>query len=47
MAQGDDQGVVERIALGATREANDGDLLVLALEFKVDVFLAHGVLSYG
>jgi hypothetical protein len=47
MAQGNDQAVVERIALGAAREADDGNLLLIALEFKVDVFLAHGVLSYG
>ena len=42
MAQGQDQGVVQCIALGTARQADDSDLLLLALQFKVDVFFAHG-----
>jgi hypothetical protein len=42
VAQGEHQGVVERIAFGSTGEADDGDLLLFALQFKVEVWVADG-----
>ena len=41
VAQCQHQAVVQRVALGASGEADHGDFLVLAGEFEMDVFLGH------
>ncbi len=51
VAQGQDQAVVQGVALGAAGQADDGNFLLVAGEFEMDVWMGHGgfrvELNYG
>jgi hypothetical protein len=42
IAQRQNEAVVERVALFAAGETDDGNFLLLAANFEMEVFIAHG-----
>lgn len=47
IAQGQDQAVVQGVALGRAGQADHGDFLLLAAQFEMDVWMGHGGFRNG